>query len=137
MEVEAPSECKSWIILPATGVFQEMKQQRVQLMRQMKEDTEKFRQWKQQKDKEVIQLKEKVSKQAPHAVPPSKGVLQGLFNREASVKALEKCWECFEEELGSCACHLSPPELAPGWRPSSSGHSCESALKQKAKIANI
>uniref|UniRef100_A0A8C5TGB0 Kinesin family member 4A n=1 Tax=Malurus cyaneus samueli TaxID=2593467 RepID=A0A8C5TGB0_9PASS len=36
-----------------------MKQQRVQLMRQMKEDTEKFRQWKQQKDKEVIQLKEK------------------------------------------------------------------------------
>ncbi|XP_063277944.1 chromosome-associated kinesin KIF4A [Prinia subflava] len=37
----------------------EMKQQRVQLMRQMKEDTEKFRQWKQQKDKEVIQLKEK------------------------------------------------------------------------------
>uniref|UniRef100_A0A8D2PIB4 Kinesin family member 4A n=1 Tax=Zosterops lateralis melanops TaxID=1220523 RepID=A0A8D2PIB4_ZOSLA len=37
----------------------DMKQQRVQLMRQMKEDTEKFRQWKQQKDKEVIQLKEK------------------------------------------------------------------------------
>ncbi|XP_039428230.1 chromosome-associated kinesin KIF4A [Corvus cornix cornix] len=39
--------------------IREMKQQRVQLMRQMKEDTEKFRQWKQQKDKEVIQLKEK------------------------------------------------------------------------------
>ncbi|XP_066038248.1 chromosome-associated kinesin KIF4A isoform X2 [Chamaea fasciata] len=37
----------------------EMKQQRVQLMRQMKEDSEKFRQWKQQKAKEVIQLKEK------------------------------------------------------------------------------
>uniref|UniRef100_A0A8C3XDY2 Kinesin family member 4A n=1 Tax=Cyanoderma ruficeps TaxID=181631 RepID=A0A8C3XDY2_9PASS len=37
----------------------EMKQQRVQLMHQIKEDTEKFRQWKQQKDKEVIQLKEK------------------------------------------------------------------------------
>ncbi|KAM7326014.1 hypothetical protein ACRRTK_014492 [Alexandromys fortis] len=35
-----------------------MKIQRVQLMRQMKEDAEKFRQWKQQKDKEVIQLKE-------------------------------------------------------------------------------
>lgn len=50
-----------------------MKQQRVQLMRQMKEDTEKFRQWKQQKDKEVIQLKEKVSKPAPHTVPPSRG----------------------------------------------------------------
>lgn len=40
-----------------------MKNQRVQLMRQMKEDAEKFRQWKQQKDKEVIQLKERVSKQ--------------------------------------------------------------------------
>lgn len=56
-----------------------MKQQRVQLMRQMKEDTEKFRQWKQQKDKEVIQLKEKVSKRAPHTAPPSKGLLQVLF----------------------------------------------------------
>ncbi|XP_011916229.1 PREDICTED: chromosome-associated kinesin KIF4A isoform X2 [Cercocebus atys] len=36
-----------------------MKNQRVQLMRQMKEDAEKFRQWKQKKDKEVIQLKER------------------------------------------------------------------------------
>ncbi|KAB1253554.1 Chromosome-associated kinesin KIF4A [Camelus dromedarius] len=36
-----------------------MKNQRVQLMRQMKEDAERFRQWKQQKDKEVIQLKER------------------------------------------------------------------------------
>ncbi|XP_038188849.1 LOW QUALITY PROTEIN: chromosome-associated kinesin KIF4-like [Arvicola amphibius] len=36
-----------------------MKNQRVQLMRQMKEDAEKFRQWKQQKDKEVIKLKER------------------------------------------------------------------------------
>ncbi|XP_053417308.1 chromosome-associated kinesin KIF4A-like [Nycticebus coucang] len=35
-----------------------MKIQRVQLMRQMKEDAEKFRRWKQQKDKEVMQLKE-------------------------------------------------------------------------------
>ena len=41
--------------------LQMMKNQRVQLMRQMKEDAEKFRQWKQQKDKEVIQLKERVS----------------------------------------------------------------------------
>lgn len=38
-----------------------MKNQRVQLMRQIKEDAERFRQWKQQKDKEVIQLKERVS----------------------------------------------------------------------------
>ncbi|KAM4840973.1 chromosome-associated kinesin KIF4A-like [Thomomys bottae] len=39
--------------------IQMMKNHRVQLMRQMKEDAEKFRQWKQQKDKEVIQLKER------------------------------------------------------------------------------
>ncbi|CAO2640692.1 Chromosome-associated kinesin KIF4 [Lemmus lemmus] len=39
--------------------IQMMKSQRVQLMRQMKEDAEKFRQWKQQKDKEVIQLKQR------------------------------------------------------------------------------
>lgn len=37
-----------------------MKAQRVQLMRQMKEDSEKFRVWKLKKDKEVLQLKEKV-----------------------------------------------------------------------------
>lgn len=37
-----------------------MKSQRVQLMRQMKEDSEKFRLWKLKKDKEVLQLKEKV-----------------------------------------------------------------------------
>ncbi|XP_063793175.1 chromosome-associated kinesin KIF4A [Pseudophryne corroboree] len=36
-----------------------MKMQRVQLMRQMKDDAEKFRSFKQQKTKEVIQLKEK------------------------------------------------------------------------------
>ncbi|XP_016062916.1 PREDICTED: chromosome-associated kinesin KIF4A [Miniopterus natalensis] len=39
-----------------------MKNQRVQLVRQMKEDADKFRQWKQQKDKEVIQLKERERK---------------------------------------------------------------------------
>ncbi|MBN3303429.1 kinesin family member 4 [Amia ocellicauda] len=39
--------------------IQAMKGQRVQLMRQMKEDSEKFRLWKQKKDKEVLQLKEK------------------------------------------------------------------------------
>ncbi|MEE6508535.1 hypothetical protein FKM82_021704 [Ascaphus truei] len=39
--------------------IQGMKVQRVQLMRHMKEDTEKFRVWKQQKTNEVIQLKEK------------------------------------------------------------------------------
>ncbi|NXU53349.1 KIF4 protein, partial [Turnix velox] len=39
--------------------IREMKSQRVHLMRQIKDDAEKYRQWKQQKDKEVIQLKEK------------------------------------------------------------------------------
>ncbi|KAG7321201.1 hypothetical protein KOW79_015616 [Hemibagrus wyckioides] len=39
--------------------IQAMKAQRVQLMRQMKEDSEKFRVWKMKKDKEVLQLKEK------------------------------------------------------------------------------
>ncbi|XP_042355928.1 kinesin family member 4 [Plectropomus leopardus] len=39
--------------------IQAMKTQRTQLMRQMREDSEKFRQWKSKKDREVIQLKEK------------------------------------------------------------------------------
>ena len=39
---------------------QSMRSQRVQLMRQLKEDSEKFRLWKSQKDKEVLQLKQKV-----------------------------------------------------------------------------
>lgn len=37
-----------------------MKSQRTQLMRQMRDDSDKFRQWKSQKDREVLQLKEKV-----------------------------------------------------------------------------
>lgn len=47
---------------------QAMKAQRTQLMRQMREDSEKFRQWKNKKDREVLQLKEKVSKlgNVPH-----------------------------------------------------------------------
>nr|XP_019941626.1 PREDICTED: chromosome-associated kinesin KIF4A [Paralichthys olivaceus] len=39
--------------------IQSMKTQRTQLMRQMREDSEKFRQWKSKKDREVLQLKEK------------------------------------------------------------------------------
>ncbi|XP_018547982.1 kinesin family member 4 [Lates calcarifer] len=39
--------------------IQAMKTQRTQLMRQMREDSEKFRQWKSKKDREVLQLKEK------------------------------------------------------------------------------
>ncbi|CAL8259534.1 unnamed protein product [Arctogadus glacialis] len=43
----------------AQGVLLSMKSQRVQLMRQLKEDTAKFHVWKSQKNKEVLQLKEK------------------------------------------------------------------------------
>lgn len=44
----------------ATLFSQAMKTQRTQLMRQMREDSEKFRHWKSKKDREVLQLKEKV-----------------------------------------------------------------------------
>ncbi|XP_068187205.1 kinesin family member 4 [Antennarius striatus] len=39
--------------------IQAMKSQRTQLMRQMRDDSEKFRNWKNKKDREVLQLKEK------------------------------------------------------------------------------
>ncbi|CAK6970838.1 kinesin family member 4 [Scomber scombrus] len=39
--------------------IQAMKTQRTQLMRQMRDDSEKFRAWKSKKDREVLQLKEK------------------------------------------------------------------------------
>lgn len=39
--------------------IQAMKTQRTQLMRQMRDDSEKFRLWKSKKDREVLQLKEK------------------------------------------------------------------------------
>ncbi|XP_037605339.1 kinesin family member 4 [Sebastes umbrosus] len=39
--------------------IQGMKTQRTQLMKQMREDSDKFRNWKTKKDKEVLQLKEK------------------------------------------------------------------------------
>nr|XP_020498967.1 chromosome-associated kinesin KIF4-like [Labrus bergylta]XP_020498968.1 chromosome-associated kinesin KIF4-like [Labrus bergylta] len=39
--------------------IQAMKTQRTQLMRQMRDDSEKFRNWKSKKDREVLQLKEK------------------------------------------------------------------------------
>ncbi|KAH0626149.1 hypothetical protein JD844_000942 [Phrynosoma platyrhinos] len=57
-----------------------MKNQRVQLIRQMKEDAEKFRQWKQQKDKEVIQLKERDRKRQYELVK-----LEQDFQKQASV----------------------------------------------------
>ncbi|XP_008270972.1 chromosome-associated kinesin KIF4A isoform X3 [Oryctolagus cuniculus] len=57
-----------------------MKNQRVQLMRQMKEDAEKFRQWKQQKDKEVIQLKERDRKRQYELLK-----LERNFQKQANV----------------------------------------------------
>ncbi|KAK3099287.1 hypothetical protein FSP39_002071 [Pinctada imbricata] len=39
--------------------IQSLKQQRVKLMRQIKEDADEFRKWKQKKDKEVLQLQQK------------------------------------------------------------------------------
>ncbi|KAL4659685.1 chromosome-associated kinesin KIF4A [Arapaima gigas] len=60
--------------------IQAMKTQRVQLMRQMKEDAEKFRQWKQKKDKEVLQLKEKDRKRQYEMLK-----LERDFQKQASV----------------------------------------------------
>uniref|UniRef100_A0A8C5PD82 Kinesin family member 4A n=1 Tax=Leptobrachium leishanense TaxID=445787 RepID=A0A8C5PD82_9ANUR len=60
--------------------IQSMKVQRVQLMRQMKEDSEKFRTWKQQKTKEVIQLKEKDRKRQYELLK-----LEQNFQKQASV----------------------------------------------------
>lgn len=40
--------------------LQQMKQNRVKLMKQMKEESDSFRKWKQQKNKEVLQLQQKV-----------------------------------------------------------------------------
>ncbi|XP_052529554.1 chromosome-associated kinesin KIF4A isoform X1 [Tympanuchus pallidicinctus] len=60
--------------------IREMKNQRVQLMRQMKEDAEKFRQWKQQKNKEVIQLKERDRKRQYELLK-----LERDFQKQASV----------------------------------------------------
>ncbi|XP_012368603.1 chromosome-associated kinesin KIF4A-like [Octodon degus] len=57
-----------------------MKNQRVQLLHQMKEDAEKFRQWKQQKDKEVIQLKEQDRKRQYELLK-----LERNFQKQSSV----------------------------------------------------
>lgn len=63
-------------------------------MRQMKEDAEKFRQWKQQKDKEVIQLKERVSNynfSKAHLINPSLGWLTlKLFFKQLVIS--KKMW---------------------------------------------
>ncbi|XP_072285830.1 chromosome-associated kinesin KIF4A [Pyxicephalus adspersus] len=60
--------------------IQAMKMQRVQLMRQMKEDSEKFRSFKQQKTKEVIQLKERDRKRQYELLK-----LERDFQKQASV----------------------------------------------------
>ncbi|XP_010774819.1 chromosome-associated kinesin KIF4-like [Notothenia coriiceps] len=60
--------------------IQAMKNQRAQLMRQMREDSEKFRQWKSMKDKEVLQLKEKDRKRQYELLK-----LERDFQKQASV----------------------------------------------------
>nr|XP_012803214.2 chromosome-associated kinesin KIF4A-like [Jaculus jaculus] len=57
-----------------------MKTQRVQLMRQMKEDAERFRQWRQRKDKEVIQLREQDRKRQYELLK-----LERNFQKQSSV----------------------------------------------------
>ncbi|XP_018427640.1 PREDICTED: chromosome-associated kinesin KIF4A [Nanorana parkeri] len=60
--------------------IQGMKMQRVQLMKQMKEDAEKFRSFKQEKTKEVIQLKERDRKRQYELLK-----LERDFQKQASV----------------------------------------------------
>ncbi|KPP65238.1 chromosome-associated kinesin KIF4-like [Scleropages formosus] len=76
--------------------IQAMKMQRVQLMRRMKEDSEKFRQWKQKKDKEVLQLKEKDRKRQYEMLK-----LERDFQKQASVlrRKTEESWLLNEVEL--------------------------------------
>ncbi|XP_072302654.1 kinesin family member 4 [Eucyclogobius newberryi] len=60
--------------------IQAMKTQRTQLMRQMRDDSEKFRLWKSKKDREVIQLKEKDRKRQYELVK-----LERDFQKQANV----------------------------------------------------
>ena len=49
-----------------------MKQMKVKLMRQMKEEADKFREWKMKKDKEINQLKQQVRFKNQHQPTISK-----------------------------------------------------------------
>uniref|UniRef100_A0A3Q2Z7Z8 Kinesin family member 4 n=1 Tax=Hippocampus comes TaxID=109280 RepID=A0A3Q2Z7Z8_HIPCM len=60
--------------------IQAMKSQRTQLMRQMRDDSEKFRLWKSKKDREVLQLKEKDRKRQYELLK-----LERDFQKQASV----------------------------------------------------
>lgn len=63
MRVKGPSWPSSLNvdIIMVHKYLQGLKQQRVKLMKQMKEDADQWRKWRQQKDKEVLQLQQKVS----------------------------------------------------------------------------
>ena len=52
--------CFPLILTAEDNLFQNLKQQRVKLMKQMKEDAAAYKKWKQQKDKEVLQLQQRV-----------------------------------------------------------------------------
>ncbi|XP_069320536.1 chromosome-associated kinesin KIF4A [Eulemur rufifrons] len=73
-------ESTDYTISKLNQEIQMMKNQRVQLMRQMKEDAEKFRQWKHQKDKEVMQLKERDRKRQYELLK-----LERNFQKQSSV----------------------------------------------------
>ncbi|TNN86865.1 Chromosome-associated kinesin KIF4 [Liparis tanakae] len=60
--------------------IQSMKTQRTQLMRQMRDDSEKFRHWKSKKDREVLQLKEKDRKRQYELLK-----LERDFSKQANV----------------------------------------------------
>ena len=55
-----PSLCNALLLIDGRFLFQGMKSARVKLMRQMKEESERFRALKAQKEKEINQLKQQV-----------------------------------------------------------------------------
>ena len=55
IKIKEQSELK---VTKLNGEIQSIKSVRVKLIRQMKEDSEKFRKWKMQKDREVAKLKQ-------------------------------------------------------------------------------
>ncbi|XP_041051812.1 kinesin family member 4 isoform X2 [Carcharodon carcharias] len=76
--------------------IQALKYQRVQLMRQMKEEAEKSRKWKAEKDKEVLQLKEKDRKRQYELLK-----LERNYKQQANVlrRKTEESWLVNELEV--------------------------------------
>ncbi|MGH0152632.1 UNVERIFIED_CONTAM: hypothetical protein FKN15_053029 [Acipenser sinensis] len=100
--------------------IQSMKGQRVQLMRQMKEDGEKFRQWKQKKDKEVLQLKEK-------AAAANKRLKDALQKRS---EAAEKRKDNQNRGMEGAASRVKTPNSMKADKRSSDAFTTQHALRQ-------